>query len=161
MVVTPKSGVDDVVEERAFAQAEARRATPAVTRRTELNEARLAFRAFIEQLRLVLRDGRRLIRRLIAVCDTSRRSSSRVHVTSGRAPLASVPLVVLRSTTEREQIELNHLARRLSAEGHQVARRGPRWVVYTQITDRRKSVGSDDRRMTAGATSGRTRAVCR
>jgi hypothetical protein len=104
-----------------------------------MNEVRLAFRALIEQVRLVLRDGRRLIRRLIAVCDTSRRSS-RVRVTSSPAPLASVPLVVLRSTTEREQIELNDLAESLSAEGHQVARRGPQWVVYTQITDRRKSL---------------------
>jgi capsid protein len=100
-----------------------------------MNEVRLAFRALLEQVRLVLRDGRRLIR---AVWDTSRRSS-RVHVTSSPAPLASVPLVVLRSTTEREQIELNDLVQNLSAEGYQVARHGPQWVVYTEITDRRKS----------------------
>jgi hypothetical protein len=102
-------------------------------------EVRLAFRAFIEQVRLVLRDGRRLIRRLIAVCDTSRGSSS-VEMTNSPAPLASVPLVVLRPTTEREQIELNDLVQSLSAEGYQVTRRGPQWVVYTEITDRRTSV---------------------
>jgi hypothetical protein len=101
-------------------------------------EVRLAFRAFIEQVRLVLRDGRRLIRRLIAVCDTSRGSSS-VEMTNSPAPLASVPLVVLRPTTEREQIELNDLVQSLSAEGYQVTRRGPQWVVYTEITDRRTS----------------------
>jgi hypothetical protein len=72
-----------------------------------------------------------------AECDTSR---WRVHETSSPAPLAWVPLVVLRSTTEREQIELNDLAQSLSAEGYQVVRRGPQWLVYTQITDRRKSV---------------------
>jgi len=104
-----------------------------------LNEVRLAFRALIEQVRLVLRDGRRLIRRLIAVCDTPRGSSS-VEMTNSPAPLASVPLVVLRSTTEREQIELNDLVQSLSAEGYQVTRRGPQWVVYTEITDRRTSV---------------------
>jgi hypothetical protein len=100
-------------------------------------EVRLAFRAFIEQVRLVLRDGRRLIRRLIAVCDPSRGSS--VEMTNSPAPLASVPLVVLRSTTGREQIELNDLVQSLSAEGYQVTRRGPQWVVYTEITDRRTS----------------------
>ena len=115
------------------------RGTPPVTGLTEMNEVRLTFRALIEQVRLVLRDGRRLIRRLIAVCETSTRSS-RVQMASSPAPLVSVPLVVLRSTTEREQIELNDLVQSLSAEGYQVTRRGPQWVVYTEITDRRTSV---------------------
>ena len=140
-VVTQKGGDDLGVEARPLAQAEPRRGTPPVTGLTEMNEVRLAFRALIEQVRLVLRDGRRLIRRLIAVCDTSRGSSS-VEMTNSPAPLASVPLVVLRSTTEREQIELNDLVQSLSAEGYQVARRGPQWVVYTEITDRRTSVRS-------------------
>ena len=138
-VVTQKGGDDLGVEARPLAQAEPQRGTPPVTGLTEMNEVRLAFRALIEQVRLVLRDGRRLIRRLIAVCDTSRRSSS-VEMTNSPAPLASVPLVVLRSTTEREQIELNDLVQSLSAEGYQVTRRGPEWVVYTEITDRRTSV---------------------
>ena len=134
-----KAGDDLVVDARGLAQAEQQRGTPPVTGRTEMNEVRLTFRALIEQVRLVLRDGRRLIRRLIAVCATSKRIS-RVPMTSSPAPFALVPLVVLRSTTEREQIELNDLVQSLSAEGHQVARRGPQWVVYTEITDRRKSV---------------------
>ena len=125
-------------EAHGLAQAEQQRDTPLVTRRTEMNELLLAYRALIEQVRLVSRDGRRLIRRLIAVCATSTRSS-RVQMTSSPAPLASVPLVVLRSTTEREQIELNDVVQSLSAEGYQVARRGPQWVVYTKIADRRKS----------------------
>jgi hypothetical protein len=137
-VVTQKGGDDLGVEARPLAQAEPQRGTPSVTGLTEMNEVRLAFRALIEQVRLVLRDGRRLIRRLIAVCDTSRGSS--VEMTNSPAPLASVPLVVLRSTTEREQIELNDLVQSLSAEGYQVTRRGPQWVVYTEITDRRTSV---------------------
>jgi hypothetical protein len=103
----------------------------------EMNEVLLAFRALVEQVRLVLRDGRRLIRRLFAVCETSK--CSRVPTTSSPTPLASVPLVVLRSTTDREQIELNALAQSLSAEGYQVAPRGPQWIVYTEIPDRRKS----------------------
>jgi hypothetical protein len=138
-VVTQKGGDDLGVEARPLAQAEPQRGTPPVTGLTEKNEVRLACRALIEQVRLVLRDGRRLIRRLIAVCDTSRGSSS-VEMTNSPAPLSSVPLVVLRSTTEREQIELNDLVQSLSAEGYQVTRRGPQWVVYTEITDRRTSV---------------------
>jgi len=132
-----KAGDDLVVDARGLAQAEQQRGTPPVTGRTEMNEVRLTFRALIEQVRLVLRDGRRLIRQLIVVCETSPRS--KVQMTSSLAPLVSVPLVVLRSTTEREQIELNGLVQSLSAEGHQVTRRGPQWVVYTEITDRRKS----------------------
>ena len=130
---------DLVGEARGPAQAEQQRGTPPFSGRTEMNEVRLTFRALIEQVRLVLRDGRRLIGRLIAVCATSRRSG-RVHATSRPLPLASVPLVVLRPTTEREQIELNDLAQTLSAEGYQVARHGPQWIVYTKITDRRKSL---------------------
>jgi hypothetical protein len=41
------------------------------------------------------------------------------------------------STTDREQIELNSLVQSLSAEGYQVDPRGPQWVVYTEIADRR------------------------
>jgi hypothetical protein len=145
-VVIQQGGDDFGVEARHLAQADLQRGTPSVTGFTEMNEVRLAFRALIEQVRLVLRDGRRLFRRLIAVCDTSRRSNT-VHMTSSRAPLASVPLVVLRSTTEREQIELNDLVQTLSAEGYQVARHGPQWVVYTEISDRRHR--SDDRRTTS------------
>src|SRR6267142_2176290 len=111
------------------AQAEQQRGASPLTGLTAMNEVRLAFRALIEQVRLVLRDGRRLIRRLIAVCDTTK-PSSRAHMTSSPAPLATVPLVVLRSTTEREQIELNDVVQSLSAEGYQVARRGHQWVVY-------------------------------
>jgi hypothetical protein len=105
---------------------------------TEMNEVRLAFRALIEQVRLVLRDGRRLIPRIIAVCATFK-PSIRVPMTSTPAPLASVPLVVLRATTEREQIELSALVQNLSAEGYQVARHGSQWEVYTEITERRTS----------------------
>jgi CheY-like chemotaxis protein len=104
----------------------------------EMNEVLLACRALVEQVRLVSRDGRRLIRRLIAVCETSK--GSRVQMTPSSTPLASVPLVVLSSTTEREQIELNGLVQSLSAEGYQAVGRGPQWVVYTEITDRRTSV---------------------
>jgi CheY-like chemotaxis protein len=136
-LVTKKAG-SDLVEARGLAHAEHQPGTPLVTRRTEMNEVLLAWRALIEQVRLVSRDGRRLIRRLIAVCETSK--CGRVQMTSSPTPLASVPLVVLSSTTEREQIELNGLVQSLSAEGYQVARRGPQWVVYTEITDRRKSV---------------------
>jgi hypothetical protein len=136
----PKQADNDLVgEARDLARSEQPRGTPPVTGPTEMNEVLLAFRALIEQVRLVFRDGRRLIRRLIAVCETSKRSR-RVQMTSSPAPLASVPLVVLRSTTEREQIELNDVVQSLSVEGYQVARRGPQWVVYTEITDRRKAV---------------------
>ena len=137
MLDPEKSTGDLVAKAGGLGEAEQHQGTSPVTRRTEMNEVRLAFRALIEQVRLVLRDGRRLIRRLITVCDTFRGSSE--HITNNPAPLASVPLVVMRSTTEREQIELNHLVQSLSAEGHQVTRRGPQWVVYTEITDRRTS----------------------
>src|SRR6266550_3587650 len=86
-----------MVESCGLARGEQQRGTP-VTRVSEMHEVRLAFWALIEQVRLVLRDGRRLIRRLIAVCDTSKRST-RASMTSGPAPLAVVPLVVLRATT--------------------------------------------------------------
>jgi hypothetical protein len=149
-LVPKRAGDDLVVEARDLARAEQQGGTPPVTGPSEMNEVFLAFRALIEQVRLVLRDSRRLIRRLIAVGETSTRSR-RVQMTSSPAPLASVPLVVLRSTTEREQIELNEVVQSLSADGYQVARRGPQWVVYTEITDRRKSVIGlpQDRRETA------------
>jgi hypothetical protein len=138
--LVPKNAGNDLLgDARDLGPAEQQRGTPPVTGPTEMNEVLLAFRALIEQVRLVFRDGRRLIRRLIAVCETSKRSR-RVQMTSSPAPLASVPLVVLRSTTEREQIELNDVVQSLSVEGYQVARRGPQWVVYTEITDRRKAV---------------------
>jgi hypothetical protein len=136
-VVTTKAG-HDLVEAGGLAQAEQPRGTPLVTGRTELHEVLLAFRALVEQGRLVWRDGRRLIRRLIAACAASK--CRRVQLTSRPTPLASVPLVVLRSTTDREQIEVHDLVQSLSAEGYQVAPRGPQWVVYTEIPDRRKSV---------------------
>jgi orotate phosphoribosyltransferase len=156
--LVPKNAGNDLVgEARDLARAEQPRDTPPVTGPTEMNEVLLALRALIEQVRLVLRDGRRLIRRLIALCDTSKRRR-RVPMTSSLAPLASVPLVVLRSTTEREQIELNEVVQSLSAEGYQVARRGPQWVVYTEITDRRKSViGSPQDRRETAAMSERVR----
>jgi hypothetical protein len=133
--VREKAG-SDLIEACGLAQTEQQRGTPLVARRTEVNEVLLAYRALVEQVRLVLRDARRLIRRLIAVCETSKCSS--VRMTSSPTPLASVPLVVLRSTTEREQIELDGLVQSLSAEGHQVVGCGPQWVVYSEITDRRK-----------------------
>jgi hypothetical protein len=141
--LVPKTAGNDLVGKgRDLARGEQQRDTPPVTGPTEMNEVLLALRALIEQVRLVLRDGRRLLRRLIAVCETSK-PSRRMQVASSPAPLASVPLVVLRSTTEREQIELSDVVQRLSAEGYQVARRGPQWVVYTEITDRRRSsIGS-------------------
>jgi hypothetical protein len=150
-LATRKAGNDlnDLVEARGLAQAEQQRGTPLVTRRTEMNEVLLAFRALVEQVRLVWRDGRRLIRRVIAVCETSKRRT-RVQMTSSPAPLASVPLVVLRSTTDREQTELNDLVQSLSAEGYQVTPRGPQWVVYTEITDRRKSVIGESPQSTRG-----------
>jgi hypothetical protein len=116
---------------------------PPVTQRTERTEVLLAFRALVEQGRLVVRDGGRFIRRVITLRRTSG-PGGRAHARCGPAPLASVPLVVLRSTTEREQLELNDLAESLRAEGYQVDQRGPQWVVYTEIADRRKS--SDHRR---------------
>jgi hypothetical protein len=150
-LVTRKAGTD-LVEGRGLAQAEQQRGTPPVTGRTEMNEVLLAFRALVEQVRLVWRDARRLVRRVIAACGTSKRGT-RAHMTSSPTPLASVPLVVLRSTTDREQTELSDLVQSLSAEGYQVAPRGPQWVVYTEITDRRKSfIGEspqDSRRMAA------------
>jgi hypothetical protein len=158
-LVLKRAGNDLVSEAHDLARAEQPRGTPPVTGPTEMNEVLRAFRALIEQVRLVLRDGRRLIRRLIAVCETSKRSR-RVQMTSSPGPLASVPLVVLRSTTEREQIELNEVVQRLSAEGYRVARRGPQWVVYTEITDRRKSgIGSsqDSKRTAAMERAGSKR----
>jgi CheY-like chemotaxis protein len=121
----------------------------------EMNEVLLACRALVEQVRLVSRDGRRLIRRLIAVCETSK--GSRVQMTPSSTPLASVPLVVLSSTTEREQIELNGLVQSLSAEGYQAVGRGPQWIVYTEITDRRTSVIGESPQSSRGiaALSGR------
>jgi hypothetical protein len=132
---------------------------PDVTGRIERNEVLLAFRGLIEQVRLGLRDGRRLIRRLIAACEMSTGSST-AQMTSSPTPLVSVPLVVLRPTTDREQIELDDLVQSLGADGYQVAPRGPQWVVYTEIADRRKSaVGGSpqDRRGLAGM--GEARAI--
>jgi CheY-like chemotaxis protein len=146
-LVKKKAG-NDLVEARGLARAEQQRGIPLVARRTEMSEVLLAYRALVEQVRLVVRDGRRLIRRLIAVCETSKRS--RVQMTSSPTPLASVPLVVLRSTTEREQIELNDLVQSLSAEGHQVVGCGPQWVVYTEITDRRKLLTGDSPQSSRG-----------
>jgi CheY-like chemotaxis protein len=117
-----------------------------------MNEVLLAFRALVEQVRLVWRDGRRLVRRVIAACGTSKRGT-RAQMTSSPAPLASVPLVVLRSTTDREQTELSDLVQSLSAEGYQVAPRGPQWVVYTEISDRRKSVIGESPQDSRGITA--------
>jgi hypothetical protein len=111
----------------------------------EGNEVLLAFRSFSEQVRLGLRDVRRLVRRLIEPRETSRM----VHTTSSSTPLVSVPLVVLAPTTDREQIELSDLAHSLGAAGYEVARRGATWVVYTEIPERRKSAiggSAQDRR---------------
>src|SRR5216684_7290154 len=146
-LVKEKAG-NDLGEARGLLQAEQQQGTSLVTRRTDMNEVLLASRALVEQVRLMLRDGRRLIRRIIAVCETSK--CSRVQVTSRPTPLASVPLVILRSTTEREQIELNNLVQSLSAEGYQVAPRGPQWVVYTEIPDRRKSPIGDSLQSSRG-----------
>jgi hypothetical protein len=148
-LVPKNAGNELVVEAPDLAGAEPSRDTPLVTWRTEMNEVLLASRALVEQVRLVLRDGRRLIRRLVAVCETSK-GSRRAQTTSHPTPLASVPLVVLRSTTDREQIELNDLVQSLSAEGYQVAPRGPQWVVYTKITDRRKSVMGESQQDSRG-----------
>jgi hypothetical protein len=106
------------------------------TARPTRNEVLLAFRGLVEQVRLGLHDGRRLIR-LIAACHTSADGST-VQAPSSPTPLVSVPLVVLRPTTAREQIELNDLVQILGADGYHVAPRGPQWVVYTEIADRRK-----------------------
>jgi GAF domain-containing protein len=155
-----KNAGNDLVEVPGLAQAEQQRGAPLVNGRTEMNEVLLACRAVVEQIRLVLRDARRLIRRLIAACKTSKRS--RVQVTNSPTPLASVPLVVLRSTTERERSELNNLVQSLSAEGYRVAPRGPEWVVYTEITDRRQSVIAESAQSSRGmgAMSGRVRRGC-
>jgi CheY-like chemotaxis protein len=126
---------------RTISPAEPRRDEPlqAVTARTRMSEIFLTFRSLIEQVRLALRDGRRLVRQLIALCATSRRAG-RVQLTSDPAPLVLVPLVVLASATEREHVELDHLAQSLSAEGYEIAHRGHHWTVYTAIPDRRNSV---------------------
>jgi hypothetical protein len=100
------------------------------------NEVLLAFRGLVEQVRLGLHDSRRLIRRLIA-CHASTAGRT-IQVPSSPTPLVSVPLVVLRPTTAREQIELHDLVQVLGADGYHVAPRGPHWVVYTEIADRRK-----------------------
>jgi hypothetical protein len=113
-----KNAGNDLAEARGLAHAEQQRGAAPVNGRTEMHELLLACRALVEQVRLVLRDGRRLIRRLIAVCKTSECSSRVQRMTSGPAPLASVPLVVLRSTTDREQIKLHDLVQNLSAEGY-------------------------------------------
>jgi CheY-like chemotaxis protein len=134
-VVTTQAG--DLVETLGLAQAEQPRGTPRVAGRTEMNEVLLACRAVVEQVRLVWRDGRRLIRRLLALGETSKCSS--VPMTWSSTSLVSVPLVVLSSTSDRERIELTDLVQSLSAEGYQVAARGPQWVVYTEIPDRRRS----------------------
>jgi hypothetical protein len=134
-------------------------AHPDVTGRIERNEVLLAFRGLVEQVRLGMRDGRRLVRRLIAACEVSI-GSGRVQMTSSPTPLVSVPLVVLRPSTDREQVELNDLVQRLGVDGYQVAPRGPQWVVYTEIADRRKSpIGgsAQDRRGFAGM--GEARAI--
>jgi GAF domain len=141
-----------VAEARGIAPAAPRQGMPPVSTRTEIDEVAVAFRTVREQLRLVLRDSRRLVRRLVAACETSKRRGS-VQTANSPAPLASVPLVVLRSTNEREQIELNDLALNLSAEGYQVARRGPQWVVYTEITDRRKSASGRSPQDSRGAAA--------
>jgi hypothetical protein len=130
-----------------------------VTGRIKRNELLLALRGLIAQVRLGLRDGRRLVRRLIPACEMST-GRSRVQMTSSPTPLVSVPLIVLRPSTDREQIELNDLVKSLGADGYQVEPRGPRWVVYTEIADRRKSAigGSpQDRRGLAGM--GEARAI--
>jgi hypothetical protein len=114
-------------------------AAASVTGRTETHQVRLAYGALIEQIRLVVRDGRRLIRQLALYAISKRRSNARM--TSSPAPRASVPLIVLRPTTAREQIELDELVRSLKAEGYQVAARGGRRVVFTEIADRRGRAG--------------------
>ena len=101
------------------------------------NEVVFAFRGLVDQVRLGMRDGRRIIRRFIGACETPA-DSSRVQIISSPT-LVSVPLVVLRPTTAREEIELADLVQRLGADGYQVAPRGPQWVVYTEINDRRKA----------------------
>ena len=131
---------------------------PDVTGRPERREVVLAFRGFVEYVRLGVRDGRKLICRLIAGFETSTgSSSSRAPGTSSATPLVSVPLVVLRPTTDREQVEIHDLVQRLGADGYQVTPRGPQWVVYTEIADRRMSAigGSpQDRRGLAAMARG-------
>ena len=104
------------------------------------NETLLAFRAFVEQVRLVLRDSRRLIRRLITEPDKTATCGNSGQTTNSPTPIMSVPLVILRSTTDREQTELHNLVQSLSTEGYQVAPCGSQWIVYTEIADRRKPV---------------------
>ena len=119
------------------------------------NEVLLAFRGLVEQVRLGLHDSRRLIRRLIA-CHASTAGRT-IQVPSSPTPLVSVPLVVLRPTTDREQIEIHDLVQRLGADGYQVTPRGPQWVVCTEIADRRMSAigGSpQDRRGLAAMARG-------
>jgi hypothetical protein len=99
-------------------------AHPDVTGRPKRSEVVLAFKGFVEQVRLGLRDGRKLIHRLVAGCETSA-GSSKAHVTSRSTSLVSVPLVVFRPTTDREQIEIHDLVQRLGADGYQVTPRGP------------------------------------
>jgi hypothetical protein len=123
-------------------------AHPDVAGRIKRNEVVLAFRGLIEEVRLGMRDVRRIIRRMIAAYEWSP-SSSGVQTTSSPTPLVSVPLVVLAPTTDREQIELNDLVHSLGAAGYEVAPRGATWVVYTEIPDRRKSAiggSAQDRR---------------
>jgi hypothetical protein len=134
-------------------------AHPAVTRRPERREVVLVFRGFVEQIRHGLRDGRKLIRRLIAGCETS--TGSRAQMTSSSTPLVLVPLVVLMPTTDREQLEIYDLVQRLGADGYQVSPRGPQWVVYTEIADRRKSAigGSPQDRRGSAAMARETRAI--
>jgi hypothetical protein len=133
---------------------------PDVTGRIERNEVLLAFRGLIEQVRLGLRDGRKLIHRLVAGCETST-GSSRAHMTRGSTSLVSVPLVVLRPTTDREQIEIHDLVQRLGADGYRVTPSGPQWVVYTEIADRRNSAigGSAEDRRGLAAMAREARAI--
>src|ERR1700680_2140115 len=133
---------------------------PDVTGRPERREVVLAFRGFVEHVRLGVRDGRKLICRIIAGFETST-GSSRAPVTSSATPLVSVPLVVLRPTTDREQIEIHDLVQRLGADGYQVTPRGPQWVVYTEIADRRQSAigGSAEDRRGLAAMAREARAI--
>jgi hypothetical protein len=125
----PATGHDVVVADEGEAAA-------SVTGRTETHQVRLAYGAFVEQIRLVVRDGRRLIRQLASCAVAKRRSNARTA--SSPAARASVPLIVLRPTTAREQIELDELVQSLKAEGYQVIARGGRRVVFTEIADRRR-----------------------
>jgi hypothetical protein len=88
----PATGHDVVVADEGEAAA-------SVTGRTETHQVRLAYGAFVEQIRLVVRDGRRLIRQLASCAVAKRRSNARTA--SSPAARASVPLIVLRPTTAR------------------------------------------------------------